>query len=611
MDTHRYRPPGRALFAISSLGLGHATRSLPIILDHLGRGWRLTIVSSGNALALLRAELDGAGEVVFQELQDYPPLERGTGWRLYWYLLVDLLITRRRIRQEHRWLAAMGKSFDFIFSDGRYGFYSETTPCVIVTHQVAFMPPRLFKRLFHLGRWLNLLALQKFDHILIPDFPNDRTNLSGVLSHSPHLNRHPHSYIGLLSSYSHQNRVRDIDYLFIISGYLLQHKASFLDTLINQATELPGRKVFILGQQRQADQTTDIETPDDITIYSMADGPLRQELFNRAKQVVTRAGYSTIMDLVEHDKTGLLIPTPNQTEQEYLAEYLGNKNYFAIGSQQRQTPLRQALAGCGQTTRFSPPWRTAQSVTLVRNTIERLSVKRFFTIIVPAHNEEAELRETLACLLALNYPADRCEIIVVENGSTDATLAIARQLARRAADRAITVLQSAKGVSNAKNLGLAHCSPGSEWVVFCDADTHLNPHFLNDLNTRLSRCRQTMSAGTCTIIPRGDAGLAKRFWFRFYDRIHQLTATSYSLQFARTPIAKEVGFRSDLEMAEDLLFLKECCEHGGFLFLETSQASTSSRRFDSVGYLRLSLFWAIGALLPMQLKRKLKYDVIR
>ena len=49
----------RALFAISSLGLGHATRSLVVLREYLRHGYEITVVSSGNALAFLRLELAG------------------------------------------------------------------------------------------------------------------------------------------------------------------------------------------------------------------------------------------------------------------------------------------------------------------------------------------------------------------------------------------------------------------------------------------------------------------------------------------------------------------------------------------------------------------------
>jgi UDP:flavonoid glycosyltransferase YjiC (YdhE family) len=101
----------RALFAVSSLGLGHATRTLVVIREYLRRGYQITVVSAGNALAFLRLELEGEAAVGFREMADYPPLERGAGWRLYWYLFIDLLHTWRLIRSEHRQVQAIAGEY--------------------------------------------------------------------------------------------------------------------------------------------------------------------------------------------------------------------------------------------------------------------------------------------------------------------------------------------------------------------------------------------------------------------------------------------------------------------------------------------------------------------
>ncbi|MBK7885033.1 MAG: hypothetical protein IPJ81_15560 [Chitinophagaceae bacterium] len=49
---------------------------------------------------------------------------------------------------------------------------------------------------------------------------------------------------------------------------------------------------------------------------------------NESKLIISRSGYTTIMDLVNLQKSAVLVPTPGQTEQEYLAGYLSEKKYF-------------------------------------------------------------------------------------------------------------------------------------------------------------------------------------------------------------------------------------------------------------------------------------------
>ncbi|MGC8696852.1 MAG: glycosyltransferase [Halothiobacillus sp.] len=598
---------------MSSLGLGHATRSLVLIHAFLAQGYQITIVSTGNALAFLRLELADCTAIDWQDRQDYPPLERGMGWQFYRYLIQDLIKTWSLIQKEHREFEKNSTEYDFIFSDGRYGFYSKWTPSFILSHQIAFVPPKGLKEISWLSDHLNAAALKKFDQIFIPDYPCPSNNLSGNLSHTPVLNDAENQYIGILSSYPHLNLKQDIDYLFVISGYLKEHKDTFVKSLLQQARQLAGIKVFILGDAEANEADYQSFEEENLTIYPLASGLLRQELFNRAKCIISRAGYTTVMDLVEHGKQALLIPTPNQTEQEYLGYYLHSLNHFISKEQTQAFDLCQALDEIQKTKIFTPPWQTTESVSRIRESMDRLIYKNFFTIIIPAHNEEKELGRTLEAILAQRYPSDRFEIIIVENGSLDATWAIAEQfVATHQSTRSIQLLRSALGVSNAKNAGLAQAAAHSEWVIFCDADTQFAPHALHQINTWINRHgTMALSVGTTRVLPAKPAGSYAWLWFSFYDFMHRLTRSSYAIQVARTPIARGIGFDPELSFSEDLVFIRECRRYGRFFFIPSDQVSTSVRRFEAKGYFRQGFRWLIEALMPVRMKKNRSYDVVR
>lgn len=603
----------RALFAISSLGLGHATRSLVVLRSALRRGYAVTVVAHGNALNFLRMELAGEREVQFRDMPDYPPLERGSGWRLYAYLAIDLVRTWWRICAEHRAVCQLADGHQFIFSDGRYGFYSRNVPSFILSHQIAFLPPRGLRWAMRILAHINIRALRRFDRVFIPDFPETGTSLAGMLSHPAGLSPQRHVHVGLLSSYPHQARRQDIDVLFVISGYLLEHKDAFIRELLDKARQLPGHKVFVLGQAGGDDAAYDAWRSQDLRIHGVASGTLRHELFARARCVVSRAGYTTVMDLVEHDKPALLIPTPNQTEQEYLAACLGEKGHFAVRKQSALGDLSHALDAARQACRFNPPWRTQASLAQIDASMAALLRKPFVTIVVPAHNEQSQIAPTLRCLLAQRYPVDRMEIIVVENGSTDATLETAQCLSEAPQGRGrIRVLQTALGVSRAKNAGLAAASEQAEWVVLCDADTRLGPDFLAHLATWLNRhVEYPLAVGTTSVRPLASDSRYARLWFTAFDVIHRLTRSSFALQIAAMPLAREVGFHEGLQLAEDLAFIRACRRSGRFFFVPTDQVATSTRRFEARGYLRQGLRWLYEALLPLHRKRRRHYDVIR
>ncbi len=603
----------RALFAVSSLGLGHATRSLVLINAFLAQGYQITIVSTGNALAFMRLELAESTAIDWQDRQDYPPLERGIGWHFYRYLILDLIKTWIIIQKEHREFERKSTEYDFIFSDGRYGFYSRWSPSFILSHQIAFVPPKGLKEISWLSDHLNAAALKKFDQIFIPDYPCPSNNLSGNLSHTPVLNDARNQYVGILSSYPHLNINQDIDYLFVVSGYLQEHKETFVKSLLQQAHQLAGVKVFILGDAKAGGGNYKEFEEDNLIIYPLASGLLRQELFNRAQCVISRAGYTTVMDLVEHGKKALLIPTPNQTEQEYLGYYLGSLNHFVSKEQSLAFDLCSALDETQQTKIFTPPWQTSESVAKIIESMGRLIYKNFFTIIIPAHNEEKELGRTLDAILAQRYPADRFEVIVVENGSTDATWAIAEQfVAKYESVQSIQLVQSELGVSNAKNAGLSRAAAQSEWVIFCDADTQFAPHALHQMNTWINRHgSMALSVGTTRVLPAEPASAYARCWFGLYDFIHRLTRSSYAIQVARTPIARGIGFDPELSFSEDLVFIRDCRRYGRFFFIPSDQITTSVRRFEAKGYFRQGVRWLIESLMPVRMKKKRSYDVIR
>ncbi len=232
----------------------------------------------------------------------------------------------------------------------------------------------------------------------------------------------------------------------------------------------------------------------------------------------------------------------------------------------------------------------------------------FFSLIIPAHNEEHYLANTLKHLLAQNYPPDRFEVIVVENGSNDQTYEVAKALAQTN----LTVLTSpVASVSAAKNLGRQKIGPHSQWIVFLDADTILQPDFLADLNIYLqNHVTKNFVVGTTTILPL-SVSLTAKFWFAFYDLGHRLTKTSYALQIIRQDVLDQINFDESLRMGEDLKLINQARGYGQFFFWPTTLVATSTRRFVKEGWLKVFTHWTLVALLPHPIKRRFGYKVIR
>ena len=134
----------KALFAISSLWLWHATRTLPIIKKYLEKGFKIDIVSFWNALNYLKNDLKE--NVNFYEFEDYPALERWDWISYYYFLIQDTLKTHSLIKKEQDFIESLQEknNYDFIFSDWRYWSYSKKTKCYILSHQLSFDIPKFF-----------------------------------------------------------------------------------------------------------------------------------------------------------------------------------------------------------------------------------------------------------------------------------------------------------------------------------------------------------------------------------------------------------------------------------------------------------------------------------
>lgn len=232
----------------------------------------------------------------------------------------------------------------------------------------------------------------------------------------------------------------------------------------------------------------------------------------------------------------------------------------------------------------------------------------FFSIIIPAHNEEKCIERTLSYIQKIDYPSGSFEAIIIENGSTDATYAKAKPFE----NNTIKVFSiSQKGVSVARNAGVARHNKNSQWTIFMDADTFFEPGFLKELDTFLKRERaSSYSVGTTMIEPFPNR-LGARLWFRFYDFGHWLTKTSYALFIVRTDLLQKISFDEKLKMGEDLRAIEEARRHGKFFFLRTNSVYTSTRRFDKEGWVKIFFVWIFVAMLPQSIQRRFEYKITR
>ena len=292
-------------------GLGHATRCIPIIRELLNQNFNVLLASDGAALQLLRSEFP---KLPYIALPPYNITYPKNGKLFKWEMLFKLPQIQRSITLENKIiedLVADGK-IDGIISDNRYGVRNKKVPSVFITHQLNVLSGKttFFSSL------IQQYQIKKFDACWVPDVEGT-PNLSGRLGHLKNMLAET-IYMGPLSRMKKQNRTIKYDILVLLSGP--EPQRSLLESKLIKELKYKNQKILliqgVIANQQEWKQL------DSITIVNFMESSQLETSINESKLVISRSGYTTIMDLTAMEKKAFLIPTPGQYEQEYLANRL-------------------------------------------------------------------------------------------------------------------------------------------------------------------------------------------------------------------------------------------------------------------------------------------------
>jgi uncharacterized protein (TIGR00661 family) len=319
----------RIIYGICSWGLGHATRSLPVIRKLIDEKNDVSIISNGRSLELIKKEIGDKAE--YFNIPDYPILvsENTRQFVVKSFVYWPAFIKRMESGLQKLKKILEKQKCDRIISDGRYDIYDKEIPSFFISHQMRILNPLRLKKFETGSEIFNLFFFKRFAGVIIPDFKNN--SLSGDLSHNlKKIDEKKLHYVGVLSDFKKKTSKKDIDYLISISGPEPQ-RTILEKKLIPQVDELKGNVVITLGKTENQDKYKTKE----VMTYSFLTKDKREDLLNRSKLVISRSGYSTIMDLAVIGAKGLMIPTPGQIEQEYLGIYHSSKKTFYCVNQEK------------------------------------------------------------------------------------------------------------------------------------------------------------------------------------------------------------------------------------------------------------------------------------
>jgi glycosyltransferase involved in cell wall biosynthesis len=232
----------------------------------------------------------------------------------------------------------------------------------------------------------------------------------------------------------------------------------------------------------------------------------------------------------------------------------------------------------------------------------------FFSLVIPAHNEECYVEKTILSIMELDYPREKLEVIIVENGSDDGTKDIINRLSP---DWFRLIALQEPGVSKAKNIAIENLTNQAGWVIFLDADAYFEKGFLKELAEFLQRnSTKNLGCGMVSLLPAPDSRAA-RAWYRFYNFANHVTRSSRSIQIIRRDLLNDFRFDEKLSFDEDTMLLRDCKTRSKYFFLKTNKVFSSIRRFEKNGWFGQLIQWLYYATRSYEKKKTIKYAVLR
>ena len=332
----------RVLVAPLDWGLGHATRCIPIIFKLLQQNCEVIIAAEDAGKVLLQKEFPA---LTFIDLKGYRmQYSRNKVWMPVKFLLQFPKVIYR-IYAERSWLNKLVNDYkiDGVISDNRLGLSNKAITCIYITHQLQIKTGNAFTD--KIVQKIHYHFINKYAACWVPDAAA-QINLAGALSHPAVLPKAPVIYLGPLSRFQKKEVEIKYDLCIILSGPEPQ-RTVFEKIILKQLNKFSGTAFLLRGLP--GNSTIIKPNANTLQIQNHLPAAVLNEVLLQSKIILSRSGYTTIMDLAKLQKKAVLVPTPGQTEQQYLADYLHKKSLFYTVQQTNfflDDALEKAAAFC-------------------------------------------------------------------------------------------------------------------------------------------------------------------------------------------------------------------------------------------------------------------------
>ncbi len=207
-----------------------------------------------------------------------------------------------------------------IISDNRYGVYSSSIPSVMVTHQLKLAPKTLFRAIAN-----NQIKkyLHRFSEIWVPD--EKGSVISGELSSTDDFTTK--KYLGVLSRFKSAPKTTRENFILATLSGTEPHRTTLENRLIKSFRNSKQKITVVRGIPKSEGKKV---FPENFTVHNHLLTEDIEKLLTSCKLLISRCGYSTILDAMATKTPVILVATKGQSEQEYLARRLLKKFNVAL-----------------------------------------------------------------------------------------------------------------------------------------------------------------------------------------------------------------------------------------------------------------------------------------
>jgi hypothetical protein len=312
-------------------GMGHAARCIPLIKYLEDHCRKVVIAGDGDALQLLKMEFPHLESL---QLASYWVQYRFNNILLNVLLMVPSLLRALVLDLRSAESLVKTQGATVIISDNRLTFRNKHTVSLYMTHQYNIL--HNYKWISRLASALHQFFIRRFDACLIPDLPGSESfcpALSGAEAPGKY-------FLGPLTRIAYKPQSARWDIVFLPTGPEPQ-RSFFAKKVSEQLAMMKEYRIVMVGSRSFSDVYA--SPPPHIEVVEWPDARHMEELLNTSRLLISRSGYTTIMDIFQLPIKAILIPTPGQTEQEYLSAFHKNRAGFVILQQNQINIIQKTI----------------------------------------------------------------------------------------------------------------------------------------------------------------------------------------------------------------------------------------------------------------------------